>query len=112
MFQTHPASSYPGQSQIHVRPTFRCVSICLFCSSCIVRAPTRSEMTETAKRVDPCFEYVGLIFKPVLSHKTFRRAGAMATGCRVSTHSGIEVWDLRQNKALGKAFQPLDATSG
>jgi len=51
---------------------------------CYVRAPTRSEMQETVKRVTPCFE-----------------AAALATGCQVSIEYSGSLWDLRQNKALG-----------
>ncbi|KAF8802853.1 hypothetical protein BYT27DRAFT_7196189 [Phlegmacium glaucopus] len=52
---------------------------------CYVRAPTRSEMQETLKRVTPCFEAAGL-----------------ATGCQVSIeYSWGSTSDIRQNKALG-----------
>jgi len=49
-----------------------------------VRAPTRSEMQETIKRVTPCFE-----------------AAALATGCQVSIeHMWGSMFELRQNKTL------------
>jgi len=52
---------------------------------CYVRAPTRSEMKETVKRVVPCFEAAGL-----------------ATGCEVSIeYAWGAAFDIRQNKALG-----------
>ncbi|KAJ3512344.1 hypothetical protein NLJ89_g3574 [Agrocybe chaxingu] len=52
---------------------------------CYVRAPTRSEMQATVKRVTPCFE-----------------AAALATGCEVTIvlEQG-STFDLRQNEALG-----------
>ncbi|KAF7762176.1 hypothetical protein Agabi119p4_8769 [Agaricus bisporus var. burnettii] len=51
--------------------------------TCLVRAPTRAEMKETATRVYPCFE-----------------AGGLATGCKVTITPVGEIWELRQNKAL------------
>ncbi|PPQ77930.1 hypothetical protein CVT25_015405 [Psilocybe cyanescens] len=52
---------------------------------CYVRAPTRSEMQETVKRVTPCFH-----------------AAALATGCEVTvTLEKGSTFDLRQNTALG-----------
>ncbi|KAJ3568023.1 hypothetical protein NP233_g5984 [Leucocoprinus birnbaumii] len=50
----------------------------------MVRAPTRSEMEETAGRVTPCFQ-----------------AASMATGCQVDVQTTGQVFDIRQNKALG-----------
>ncbi|KAF8153051.1 hypothetical protein B0H34DRAFT_800308 [Crassisporium funariophilum] len=52
---------------------------------CYVRAPTRTELQETVKRVTPCFD-----------------AAALATGCEVSIkfEKGA-TFDLRQNQALG-----------
>ncbi|EDR10597.1 uncharacterized protein LACBIDRAFT_317213 [Laccaria bicolor S238N-H82] len=52
--------------------------------SCLIRAPTREEMEETAKRVVPCFE-----------------AAALATGCEVTITFPGAVYDVRQNRALG-----------
>ncbi|KAL9709317.1 hypothetical protein Ac2012v2_007671 [Leucoagaricus gongylophorus] len=49
-----------------------------------IRAPTRSEMEETVNRVIPCFHAAG-----------------MATGCQVDVQPYGQVFDLRQNKALG-----------
>ncbi|KXN82377.1 Peptidase M20 domain-containing protein 2 [Leucoagaricus sp. SymC.cos] len=49
-----------------------------------IRAPTRSEMEETVKRVIPCFHAAG-----------------MATGCQVDVKTYGQAFDLRQNKALG-----------
>ncbi|KAF9450012.1 hypothetical protein P691DRAFT_811259 [Macrolepiota fuliginosa MF-IS2] len=51
---------------------------------CYVRAPIRSEMQETVKRVLPCFQAAGL-----------------ATGCEVKVDHIGQAFDLRQNKALG-----------
>ncbi|KAF8065234.1 hypothetical protein FPV67DRAFT_1782182 [Lyophyllum atratum] len=51
---------------------------------CYVRAPTRSELQVTLKRVLPCFEAAGL-----------------ATGCEVKITIEGGTYDLRQNKALG-----------
>ncbi|TFK31807.1 hypothetical protein BDQ12DRAFT_729235 [Crucibulum laeve] len=51
---------------------------------CMIRAPTRSEMLETVKRVVPCFE-----------------AAALATGCEVTMTVDFEAFDLRQNTTLG-----------
>ncbi|KAF5350648.1 hypothetical protein D9756_008714 [Leucocoprinus leucothites] len=49
-----------------------------------VRAPIRSEMEETVKRVVPCFHAAG-----------------MATGCQVDVQTYGQAFDLRQNGALG-----------
>ncbi|GLB39888.1 putative peptidase dimerisation domain containing protein [Lyophyllum shimeji] len=51
---------------------------------CYVRAPTRSELQVTLKRVLPCFE-----------------AAALATGCEVKIIKEGGTYDLRQNAALG-----------
>ncbi|KAG5642255.1 hypothetical protein DXG03_003356 [Asterophora parasitica] len=52
---------------------------------CYVRAPTRTELQSTVKRVIPCFEAAGL-----------------ATGCEVTIHRDeVGTHDLRQNRALG-----------
>ncbi|KAF5350649.1 hypothetical protein D9756_008715 [Leucocoprinus leucothites] len=67
----------------------------------MVRAPTRSEMEETARRVVPCFQYE-LVFVNLgnLIHSEYRAAG-MATGCQVDVQTNGQVFDLRQNNALG-----------
>ncbi|KXN82376.1 Peptidase M20 domain-containing protein 2 [Leucoagaricus sp. SymC.cos] len=52
--------------------------------SCLVRAPTLSEMEDTVKRVIPCFH-----------------AAALATGCQVNVKDPAQVSDIRQNKGLG-----------
>ncbi|KAG5731870.1 Peptidase M20 domain-containing protein 2, partial [Termitomyces sp. T112] len=49
-----------------------------------VRAPTRSEVKATMKRVIPCFE-----------------AAALATGCKVKVTTSPGPLDLRQNSVLG-----------
>ncbi|KAG6811755.1 hypothetical protein H0H92_005952 [Tricholoma furcatifolium] len=51
---------------------------------CYVRAPTRTELKETVKRVLPCFE-----------------AAALATGCKVTINENDSTFDLRQNPVLG-----------
>jgi hypothetical protein len=42
----------------------------------------------------------------------FSRAGALASGCKVTVTPVAEMWEIRQNKTLGKIPPPLWTTAG
>lgn len=73
-------------------------------NSSYIRAPNRSEMEETVNRVIPCFQYVRSLYSLGLCGDWMicSSAAGMATGCQVDVQPYGQVFDLRQNKALGR----------
>ncbi|PPQ95365.1 hypothetical protein CVT26_008210 [Gymnopilus dilepis] len=70
--------------------------------SCYVRAPTRSEMQETVKRVTPCFQYAKSSIVIFAYPNTGLVPQLLLTGCEVTvTLEKGSTFDLRQNTALG-----------
>lgn len=68
----------------------------------IARAPTWKELIKLRERLEGCFEYDLTISTVIIyADRKTRRAAALATSCQMKITFGQNIYEVRQNHALG-----------